>query len=252
MTRSWLRTPAPQRHPRLRLVCFPHAGGSAGFFTPWLGELPDSVELTAVQYPGRAERVGEPVPGHLDDLARPVAGALAERVAAGAGDAPLAFFGHDMGAALAFETARLLSARQPPCLRALFVSAHPAPTDGHHRPRRHRAAEPLAVLRRLTGAEDVPQATAHADLQLAERYRYRPGTPLDCAVTALVGTRDADVTTLDAEGWRSCTTGPFTLRAMPGDHFYLVPRRAELVAFLLTSLGAREGLPAGRGRSATP
>ncbi|MCX5127247.1 thioesterase II family protein [Streptomyces sp. NBC_00347] len=241
---SWLRTPAPRHRPGLRLLCFPHEGGSAEFFDPWLNHLPDTAELTAVQYPGRGDRAHEPVPGQVDDLARPVAEALAGR-----GGARLVLFGHGMGAAVAFETARLLTEHHDPGPEALFVSSHPAPTDlstdvriheGHH-------DDPVARLRHLTsegtggcpapGPPPVPAATVYADLRTAARYRYRPGPPLECPVTALVGIHDTGVTARRAEGWRSCTTGRFTLRAMRGGPFYLVRHRAALVAFLLTSSG---------------
>ncbi|MFD9355185.1 thioesterase II family protein [Streptomyces sp. NPDC060031] len=241
--RSWLRTPAPRRRPGLRLLCFPHAGGSAEFFHPWLDHLPDSAELTAVQYPGRGDRADEPVPSHVDDLARPVAEALAGRTGA-----RLVLFGHGMGAAVAFETARLLTARHDPAPAALFVSAHPAPTDSRPHEGRCHDDDPVTRLRHLAsedrgdcagpgGPPPVPPATVYADLRIAARYRYRPGPPLECPVTALVGIHDTGVTARHAEGWRSCTTGRFTLRAMRGGPFYLVQRRAALVAFLLTSSG---------------
>lgn len=234
---SWLWTPQPRHRPVLRLICFPHAGGSARFFRTWTDDVPDSVELAAVRYPGRDERDGEPVPGHLEELAQPAAKALAET-----GDVPLVLFGHGMGAALAFETARLLTAGHLPSPRALFVSGHLAPTESRRPEPRRRDDEPVATLRRLTGAGGIPPDTVYADLRLARSYRYRPGPPLACPVTALLGTHDSHVSARQADAWRSCTTGPFTLRAMPGDHFYLVPRRAELIAFLLTSLGGIRAL----------
>jgi pyochelin biosynthetic protein PchC len=223
-------------------------GATAHFYRAWSHELTDHVELAAVQYPGRGDRVDEPLPDRVEDLARPVAEALVRSA-----DVPLALFGHGLGAAVAFETARRLAVISASSPRALVVSAHPAPMEGRHgEPMRH-ADELVAGPRHMSGAgpEKLPPATVHADLGLAERYRYRPGSPLDCPITAIVGTRDTRVTTRQAEGWRYCTTGLFTLRAIPGDHFYLVPRRAQLVAFLLTSLGAREGLAGDPARPAS-
>ena len=46
----WLRVLREGQQPRARLVCLPHAGGSASFFRPWLAHLPGDIDLLAVQY----------------------------------------------------------------------------------------------------------------------------------------------------------------------------------------------------------
>lgn len=237
-----LRTPEPRKHPGLRLVCFPPAGGSARFFHPWLPELSASVELSAVQYPGRSDRAGEPPPVHLDDLVLPTAVELAERA-----DLPLVLFGHGMGALAAFETARLLTHHHRRSPSALFVSQQTAPMDSEPQAAPPYDDNPVARAHGLDGtacaksAADgyppVPAATVYADLQLAARYRYRPGPPLHCPVTAMVGIHGARVTSRQAEGWRPCTTGAFTPRAMRGGPDHVVQRPETVVAFILTSFG---------------
>lgn len=241
-----LCTPEPREHPGLRLVCFPPAGGSARLFHPWLRRLPASVELSAVQYPGRCDRAGESPSVHLEDLVQPAAKELAERA-----DLPLVLFGHGLGALAAFETAHLLTSDHQAAPSALFVSQAGAPMDsGSHGAwppdedpvaRAHaldKAASPQdAAGTRTDDHPPVPPATVYADLRLAARYRYRPGPPLRCPVTALVGLHDARVTPRHAEGWRRCTTGSFTLRAMRGGSDHVVQRPAAVVAFILTSLG---------------
>ncbi|BFP56993.1 thioesterase II family protein [Streptomyces fimicarius] len=241
-----LRTPEPRKHPGLRLICFPPAGGSARFFQPWLRELPASVELGAVQYPGRGDRAGESPPVHLDDLVEPAAKELAERA-----DLPLVLFGHGMGALAAFETARVLTFHHQVPPMALFVSQQVAPMDGEPHAallyddspaaRAHgldgTASPESAAASRADGHAPVPPATVYADLRLAARYRYRPGPPLHCPVTALVGIHGARVTSRHAQGWRPCTTGAFTLRAMRGGPDHVVQRPEAVVAFILTSSG---------------
>lgn len=123
LAQEWLRNPRPRRRPRLRLLCFPHAGGSARFFYPWLRELPVAIELLAVQYPGRDDRLDEPVLDRMDLLTDPLTEAVAE-----VADVPLVLFGHSMGASVAFEVARRLDSRSPDLVRHLFVSARPPPT----------------------------------------------------------------------------------------------------------------------------
>ena len=68
-TRSrWLRgTRSPGA--RTLLVCFPHAGGAAGFFHDWAALTPPWLDVLAVQYPGRQDRLNDPCPATLEELA---------------------------------------------------------------------------------------------------------------------------------------------------------------------------------------
>src|SRR5690606_26030993 len=93
----------------------PHAGGAASYFAPLARALSSAVEVLGVQYPGRQNRRFEtPVDNlqHLVDL-------IVKELPPG----PYAFFGHSMGALLAFETTRRL---ETPPLR-LFLSGRSAP-----------------------------------------------------------------------------------------------------------------------------
>src|SRR4051812_21620824 len=58
--RSWLRRYRPRLAARVRLVCFPHGSGNATFYRTWAARLPEHIEMVAVQYPGRLDRIGEP------------------------------------------------------------------------------------------------------------------------------------------------------------------------------------------------
>ena len=53
--RKWLLV-SPAASPRLRLFCFPFAGGGASAYLPWLKSLPEGVEVCPVQLPGREGR----------------------------------------------------------------------------------------------------------------------------------------------------------------------------------------------------
>jgi pyochelin biosynthesis protein PchC len=95
----WLRCYRPVDDPAIRLVCFPHAGGAASAFLPFTRRLDADVEVLAVQYPGRQDRRGEPFVDSVNGLVDGLLPALLTRA-----DRPLAFFGHSMGATVAFET----------------------------------------------------------------------------------------------------------------------------------------------------
>jgi pyochelin biosynthetic protein PchC len=143
----WLRTFLPRPDATLRLVCFPHAGGSAAAYRTWAGELPENVETVAVQYPGRADRWAEPAHKTMSGLADNVAEALSDLAAK-----PYVFFGHSMGAAIAYETSLRLRDTGLPEPRLLVVSGRAPAQPPRHRPprRRSRVARRARPFRRYS------------------------------------------------------------------------------------------------------
>jgi surfactin synthase thioesterase subunit len=244
----WLRShgPAAGGPPRLRLVCFPHAGGSAQLFHGWPALLPPDVELLAVRYPGRQERLAEPCAEDMPALADAVTAALLPHL-----DRPLALFGHSMGSSVAYETALRLERRHGVVPRRLFVSARSAP----HRARRtglHLRGddELVAGVRRLgsPGAQayDIPELrelllpTLRADYRLIENYRpATPPVPTGAPITACLGREDPGCDPEAVLAWSELTgAGDFDLRTYPGGHFYLAEREAELVSDITKALEA--------------
>jgi surfactin synthase thioesterase subunit len=60
----WCRRYRPTRSATARLVCLPHAGGSATFYLPVAAALSPGVDVVAIQYPGRQDRRNErPIDG---------------------------------------------------------------------------------------------------------------------------------------------------------------------------------------------
>ncbi|MFI9601945.1 thioesterase II family protein [Streptomyces sp. NPDC052043] len=245
---AWIRTfdAGPKSGPMVdgfRLVCFPHAGGSASFYFPYSKLLRPEIEVLAVQYPGRQDRRGEPC---LDEI-----GALADRAAEVLrGHRPnerLAFFGHSMGAAVAFETARRLEEGPGPRVLHLFASARRAPSA--FRPEFvHRKDDDglVAELQALSGTDPVLLAdpevralllpTIRSDYRAIESYRCEQDASVACPVTVLIGDADPRVSVTDARLWEGHTSRGFEVRVLPGGHFYLEEQRDVVVAGIRAAL----------------
>jgi pyochelin biosynthetic protein PchC len=231
----WFRTFNASPAPRLRLVCFPHAGGSASFFVPMSAALRPKVEVLAVQYPGRQDRLAEPPITDIDELADCVFAALRDRL-----DGPLAFFGHSMGALIAYEVAQRMEERGDVMPAILVASGRRAPacTRPEHmqvnlraRSRDEYLTEMVDLLRELRGTSDLVLGdddvldslipALHADALANESYVFSPRPPLSCPITVFVGDRDRHVRLDEAQAWSEHTTGGFELHVFPGAHFYL-------------------------------
>jgi medium-chain acyl-[acyl-carrier-protein] hydrolase len=164
---------------------------------------------------------------------------------------PFAFFGHSMGAAVAFELARLLRRRHQKLPKLLIASGARAPQyrRDHVPPAGPGDEQFLAELRRLEGIPhevlDDPALmravlpALRADTALYRNYVYAEDEPLACPIRAYGGVDDPNVLREHLEAWALQTSASFGLRLFPGGHFYLNAGRAALEQALAEEL---EGL----------
>ncbi|MDJ1137465.1 thioesterase II family protein [Streptomyces iconiensis] len=238
----WLRNFHPNPAAATELICFPHAGGAAGYWYGLSAAVGPGIAVSSVQYPGRQDRRHEAPVSDLHLLADRITEALA-----GGSDRPLAFFGHSMGASLAYEVAARLERTSGGGPSALFVSGRRAPS------RRRAEARFLGDDRALidkvkslggTGSDvledpeivDMILPALRGDYGALAAYRDTSGVPLNCPVVALAGAEDTEASVEDVRAWRHHTTGSFRLHVFRGGHFFVTDHLsavAELVAGLL-------------------
>lgn len=233
---GWAMYPSRNPNARLRLFCFPYAGGGATIYSAWPRSLPPEVEVVAVQPPGREARIGEKAYGDLAQLVDAMHPQLLPHM-----DRPFAFYGHSNGGLMAFELARTLRRTGGPMPRHLFVGGRPAPQLEDDEEKIHALPhdEFLAALRRFAGTpEEILQNAEimeliepllRADFSLGETYAYTPEPPLDLPISAYGGVRDEEVDQDEVEAWREQTSGEFHLKMFSGDHFFINGNRAEVL-----------------------
>jgi medium-chain acyl-[acyl-carrier-protein] hydrolase len=231
----WIAHSRPRPQARIRLFCFPYAGGSAAVYRGWSDRLPAEIEVLPVELPGRASRFREEPFRRLDELVAKTAEALQPRF-----DRPFAFFGHSMGALIAFELARHLRREGMEEPRWLLLSARRAPHLSQEEEPYYDLPEAEFVdkLRELNGTpEEVLQhpelmqmmiPLLRADFQVNETYDFAPEEPLACPISALGGVGDPEVSRDHLEAWKEHTSGPFSVRMFEGDHFYIDQRQSTL------------------------
>lgn len=239
----WIRSFRPAPYAQVQLLCFPHAGGSASAFY-WLSSaLGSQVQVRAVQYPGRQDRLREPLIDDIGDLAAGVFEALL-------GYLPLVpvFFGHSMGAVVAFEVALRMEQRLGTPVPRLIASGRRAPSRRRDE-NVHKSSdlELIAEVQKLSGThseilnDEETRGTylpiIRNDYRAIETYVAPREQTLSCPITAFVGASDPRVTFDEAQAWEQHTNAGFQMRVFPGGHFYLNEQPAEIVANLREVLG---------------
>jgi medium-chain acyl-[acyl-carrier-protein] hydrolase len=217
------------------LFLLPFAGAGASAFRAWPAALPPDIEIYALQPPGRENRIAEPPLGSLMELV----GALADDIS-GLILEPFAFFGHSMGALVAFELSRELRRRGQNEPAHLVVSGFRAPHLPARQPLLHQLEDDrlVAELKGLGGTPpeifdqpgllDLVLPTLRADFAISETYHYRSEPPLSCRIIAWGGKQDPYLNEAELYSWATATSGQFVVQRFHGGHMYIVTSGAVL------------------------
>lgn len=215
-----------------RIVFFPHSGSGPGPYLQWQPHLPE-FELAGVEYPGRGSQFCEPLLTNMEELLENVSGV-------DFGERPI-FFGHSLGALIAFEVARQLELiNKGPSV--VIVSALPSPTSEDFRTRypdtireqdlfrllESFSPEMLLAVQEDQDLKDILLDTLRSDFEILKNYRGDVTQPLNCPLRIFRG-RDDNMTLSSQEQWRELSLSrSVPTREFPGGHFYFLGQQEVL------------------------
>jgi surfactin synthase thioesterase subunit len=241
---TWILRRPSRTPPRLRLFCFAHAGSTGVTYLSWQAALGPEVEVCAMHLPGRGSRFAETPRVSMLRLVEELG-----PVIAGQPELPFVFFGHSLGALLAFELARHAQKCGQPMPQQLIVSGCAAPQRRRPRPR-FEDLDDTAFIDALKTYEGTTSELLNnpelmefalpalrADFKILSDYRYRPGPLLDIPVVALAGRADAHTARSEVEAWQRETTGAFRTRWFDGGHFFIDSARPAVLECVSAELG---------------
>lgn len=230
--------------PSVRLFCLPYAGSGASVFRSWQAVLGDKIEVLAVQPPGREMRLHETPYDSMDALVSAVHAALMTRL----DERPFAFFGHSVGALVAWELTRAMEHDGGPLPMHLFVGAARAPHCEapekllYNLPR----DELLVELGRLNGTPeevlgndevmDLFLPMIRADFTITDCYRRSDARPLGVPLTLFTGDEDPEVPAHKLDAWEEIAGPGFSRVDFGGDHFFLHREQKRLLAIIADTL----------------
>lgn len=242
---SPLIRPRPLSEPAARLFLLHHAGGSHLLYRGWAEHFPEDWELCLLEAPGRGNLQALPLIDDCDRLADYFSAAIAPLL-----DRPFGFFGHSMGALIAYQLTRRLLRRGEPLPAWLGVSAYAAPqgeagTDS--RPHLMADDELRAWLRcsggsppQLLDNDDVWHRFApvfRSDFKLVDTWTApRSPEPLPVPLSVFAGVHDKLINEDRLLAWRAFTTHFRGLERFDGDHFYLTTHQQPLAAAITAAM----------------
>jgi surfactin synthase thioesterase subunit len=225
---------------RVRVYCFPHAGGSASTYLSWSrSPRSDGVEFVPVELPGRGTRRHEPLADSISQLAKEFTDFLATRPTT----EQFVLFGHSLGGNICYEVARESETNELPMPFLLIVSGVRPPgfldaVEIHDLP----DEELLTTLAKMGGTparllddpglRRVVLPILRADLALLAQYgKESVARRVSCPISVFGGTEDVFVTPERLRAWLRLTSSPRRyLRTFPGGHFFLNDNQDQVLA----------------------
>jgi medium-chain acyl-[acyl-carrier-protein] hydrolase len=228
---------------KINLFCISYAGSSALTYLKWKQYLEPEIELYPLELAGRGNRTRDgfykDFNAALDDLYHLVK----KRI----DDTPYAFYGHSMGAILAYEMVCRLRREGHRELVHLFISGRKAP----HYPTTDNYTYNLPdnefqkAIMNLGGTDravfsnpellEIFLPVLRADYKILATYQYQElSIPLDCNITVFNG--DDDLTNDEIQQWKPYTKGKFGVYTFSGGHFFIHKKFRDIVAIINSQL----------------
>jgi len=244
---NWVSaTPPRSNHQKASLFCFPYAGGGIVAYHAWKNILHPDIALLRMQLPGRETRLREKPFTSFFPLIEELVSAIAPWL-----DSPFVFYGHSLGALIAFEVARMLRDRGKPLPLHLFISSFRAP----HLPDPDQMISKLPenqFIERLKQYDGIAPAIVanselmgiylpilKADFSILSSYHYTQKAPLPCPITAFAGLSDPKISAEEIAEWQDHTTGGYNSHFFPGGHFFINESQSEMLAHMNRYLDQR-------------
>ena len=238
---------------KIKLFCFPYAGGSATVYAKWKDLLYHSIELIPVELRGRGHRITQPHYQNLDDTLNDVFNIIKNEIKS----SHYAFFGHSLGTLIAYELYWKIKSNLLPLPIHTFFSGRGALHVPRSKERKIFHLLPDNEFRKevieLGGTPkdffnypeliEILLPILRNDFMISETYSFPQYhgdtiTPMEHGLTILLGKEE----TLSAEhafGWRLHTNKLCSVHYFEGGHFFLHEHTGKIVEIVNNILVTR-------------
>lgn len=209
------------------LLLFPYSGVGASIYNAVKDNITLPIECIPIQLPGREELIQEKPFDDMNLVVEYLVENLEKYITK-----PLIFFGHCLGALIAYETALALMKKHSIQIIHFFASACPAPHT-------HQVTSPIYHLPSKQFLDHIQQRSyfqtkpisnevckillsgLRADFKLYETYSRSEAISLPCPITVMSGNDDDFIEQEQILKWNTLTQSKFQTALFPGNHLYL-------------------------------
>jgi surfactin synthase thioesterase subunit len=228
----------------MKLLCFPFAGASSGFYLKWKRYFGD-ITIVPVDLPGRGRRIAEPlcqtIKEAVDDLKVQVLPVINEKE-------QYTVYGHSMGSLLIFELLHELLETGEQMPVHIFLSGKNPPPVAIKKPIHQLSDEKfIKKVVALGGMEDrffeKPTLTKvflpvlRADFGIIENYRYEKKKqllPVD--ISFFFVSDDKSIKKNQVKHWADFTSKSFQMYYFNGGHFFIMKQGEEIAGIIKETL----------------
>ena len=220
----------------------PFAGGSCYSYRPLEQLIEGTMDTEVFELPGRGKRILEPFVETLSDALDDIYSQIDLRM-----EGDFAFFGHSMGAILAYLITSRLKEEGRELPKHLFLAGHRAPNCKQYSKLKHKLPknEFISELQKLEGvpkqlledpeAMDFFEPVIRADFRVIEGYYQEKIIQVPVPITLLMGDEDA-ITNEEKIKWRDFTSEKFIQTEYNGGHFFIYQHKIQIMKTIKDSL----------------
>ncbi|MGM1050338.1 MAG: thioesterase II family protein [Bacillota bacterium] len=225
------------------LFCLPYAGGSKSMYYSWKGLIDPLITLESLELKGRGKRYGEGFYEDFDEAVDDMFLSVKEKIIHN----EYAFFGHSMGALLAYELYYRIcdeSLRKP---THIFFSGQKAPSAGRKEKKMHSLPDD-EFLKEVVALGGTPGELLEnkelmqlvlpilrSDFEINENYIYKERKDkIECDITVFKG-KEEDMALEEILVWKTRGGRGFKIFTLEGNHFF-INSNAKNITSIINSL----------------
>jgi Predicted thioesterase involved in non-ribosomal peptide biosynthesis len=216
---------------KIKLFCFPYAGGSASVYNKFNKFLDENIEIVPVEYAGRGKRSNECFYPDISCAIEDICNEVLRQIK----DSEFAFFGHSMGSVITYEVCKrirdmtgrvpvhiFVSGRYPPHILKEGKPLHILPDEGFIEEIIKIGGTPREVFENKDFAQ-LFMPILRADYKLIELYSFsdKEVISFNSGLTVFNGTKDNIVKKDELIEWQKYSAYTINVYEFDGGHFFL-------------------------------